>query len=138
MLSYVDCSILQYIDYTCISFALWGLMITCFFPYRSCKISIATQMLFKIGVPINFTNFTGKRLCWSPFFLKKTPTQEFSREICEIFKNTFICRTPSVDAFRYSFSGVASQLSSQIIELVSFAQWISFVNCDFIWIPKLS
>ena len=30
-----------------------------------CFRSILLQMLFKIGVPKNFTNFTGKHLCWS-------------------------------------------------------------------------
>ena len=46
-----------------------------------------------------FANFTGKHLCWSLFFtklqafrpatlLKKTPTQVFSCEICDILKNT--------------------------------------------------
>ena len=29
---------------------------------------------------------------------KKTPTQVFSYEVCEIFKNTFSYRTPPVDA----------------------------------------
>ena len=48
-------------------------------------------------------NFTGKQLCWSLFLIwlqvfrsavllkidSKTPTQVFSSEICEIFKNTY-------------------------------------------------
>ena len=47
----------------------------------------------------NFANFTGKHLCWSLFnkvtylkacnFIKKTPTQVFSCEIREIFKNNY-------------------------------------------------
>ena len=58
-------------------------------------------MFFKMGVLKNLTNFT-KNLCWSLFYfdkftflklpaalLKKTPTQVFSCEIWEIFKNTF-------------------------------------------------
>ena len=40
-----------------------------------------------------FEKFTGKQLCWSLFFKKvaglRTPTQVFSCEFCEIFKNTF-------------------------------------------------
>ena len=32
--------------------------------------SSRSQMLFKIGAPKNFANFTGKHLCWS-LFLKK-------------------------------------------------------------------
>ena len=53
----------------------------------------------KKGVLKNFTNFTRKHQCWSPFFnkvagaydfiKKETPTQVFSCEICEIFKNTY-------------------------------------------------
>ena len=52
-----------------------------------------------------FANFTGKHLCWSLFlakfftnFIKNTPTQVFSCEICKNFKNTFFYRTPSVAA----------------------------------------
>ena len=48
----------------------------------------------------NFTNFTGKHLCWSLFLIKllafrpgtlfkETPTPVFSSEICKIFKNTY-------------------------------------------------
>ena len=59
-----------------------------------------SQMFFKIGVLKNFSIFTGKHLCWSLLLnkwqtfksaalLKETPTQLFSCEYCEIFKNTF-------------------------------------------------
>ena len=41
----------------------------------------------KIGVLENFTKFTGKHLHRSLYF--KTPTQVFSFEFCEIFKNPF-------------------------------------------------
>ena len=40
----------------------------------------------------NFTILTGKHLCWSLFWLKlrqETPTQVFSCEYCENFKNTY-------------------------------------------------
>ena len=54
------------------------------------------QMLFKIGVVKSFANFTGKHLCWSHFlknlqaedlqlYLKSTPAQMFSCEVCKIF-----------------------------------------------------
>ena len=52
----------------------------------------------------NFTKFTGKHLCQSLFFNKvaslrpETLAQVFSREFCEIFKNTFFYRTPPVAA----------------------------------------
>ena len=72
--------------------------------------SSCTQMFFKIGVLENFTNFTGKHLCWSIFFnkvaslrpetlLKETPTQRFSCEISEIFKKTFSLQNTSCYCF---------------------------------------
>ena len=59
------------------------------------------------GVLKNFTTFTGKCLCQSLFFnkgaglrpatlLKRVPGTGVSREFCEIFKNTYFCRTPPV------------------------------------------
>ena len=67
--------------------------------------SSRSHMFFKIGVLKNFPNFTGKQLCWSLFltkfftnFIKNTPTQVFSCEICKTFKNTFFDRTPPVAA----------------------------------------
>ena len=66
------------------------------------------------GVLRNFTKFTGKHLCQSPFFnkvaecpkmvkhtvkiLQETLAQEFSSEFCEIPKNNFSYRTPLVAA----------------------------------------
>ena len=65
-------------------------------------ISIRSQMFFKIGVLKNFANFTGKHLRWSIFLTKlqalRSPTQLFSYEICELFKNTFFYRTKPVAA----------------------------------------
>ena len=67
--------------------------------------STRPQMFFKTGVLKNFANFTGKHLCWSLFliklqvfqvcsFIKKSPTQVFFCEICEIFKIIYFYRTP--------------------------------------------
>ena len=59
------------------------------------------RMFFKVVLK-NFANFTGKHLCWSLFnkafikFIKKTPTQVFSCEICKIFKKNFFYRKPLV------------------------------------------
>ena len=53
-------------------------------------------MFFKIGVLKNFAKFTGKHLC--NFINKETPTQVFSCEFCEIFKNTVFHRTLPLDA----------------------------------------
>ena len=61
------------------------------------------------GVLKNFENSKGKHLCQSLFlknlqaeglqlYLKNTPTQVFSCEVCEIFRNTFFYRTPRVIA----------------------------------------
>ena len=72
---------------------------------KSMEGSSCSHLLFKIGVLKNFANFTGEHLCWSLFltkfftdFIKNTPTQVFSCEICKIFKITFFHRTPPVAA----------------------------------------
>ena len=52
-------------------------------------------VILQKGVLKNFVDFTWKHLCWSIFF-DKVPTQLFSSEICEIFKNTYFYRTPPV------------------------------------------
>ena len=63
------------------------------------------QMFFKIDVLKNLTSFTGKHLRWSSFnkvaklYYKETPTQMFSCEICEVFKNIFFYRTSLDDCF---------------------------------------
>ena len=67
-----------------------------------------SQMFFKLGVLKNLENFTGKHLCWGPFFtkvaglkrsatlLKRDSTQMFPCEICEIIKNRYFYRTSPV------------------------------------------
>ena len=56
----------------------------------------------KKGFLENFAKFTGKHLCQSLFFNKvsETPAQVLFCEFCEIFKNTYIYRTPLVAAFK--------------------------------------
>ena len=51
----------------------------------------------KNGVLKNFAKFTEKHLCWSLFLIKlhklywkETPTQMFSCEFCDNFKNTYL------------------------------------------------
>ena len=69
-------------------------------------------MFLKVGVLKNFANFTEKQLRWNFFLIKLKalssatllkrevcPTQAFSCEICEIFKNTFFYSTPRLAAF---------------------------------------
>ena len=64
-----------------------------------------SRMIFKIGVINYFAIFTEKDLCWSLFLiksqalrpatlLKKRFQQMFSYEYCQIFKDSFFCRTP--------------------------------------------
>ena len=55
-------------------------------------------MFFKIGALKNFAILPGKHLCWSLFLrkLQETPTQVFSCEYWEIFKNSFFYRKPSL------------------------------------------
>ena len=68
-------------------------------------------MFCKKGVLKNFAEFKGKHLCRSLFLIKlqvkkaslrpeknETPTQVFSGEFCEIFRNTYFYRTSSVAA----------------------------------------
>ena len=65
----------------------------------SCR-SSQRRYSIKKDVLKSFTIFTGKHLCWSLFLitlqafrletlLKGTPTQVFSCEYCEIFKNSY-------------------------------------------------
>ena len=72
--------------------------------------NIRPDMFCKKGVLKNVTKFTGKHLYRSlvfnkfadlrpaTLFKKWTLTQVFSCEFCEIFKNTFSYKTPSVAA----------------------------------------
>ena len=64
----------------------------------------------KKGVPKNFAKFTGKHLSKNLFFnkvelepttlLKKRGSKQvFSCELCEIFKKSFLLRTPLDDCF---------------------------------------
>ena len=53
-------------------------------------VNVLSEVFCKKGVLKNFTNFTGKRLCQSLFFIKKEAlAQVFSGEFCEIFNDTF-------------------------------------------------
>ena len=71
-------------------------------------------------------NFAGKHLCWSLFnkvthlrafnFIKETPTQVFSCEICDIFMNTYYEKHLRTTASCYSevFQTIAALQSSEI------------------------
>ena len=99
-------------------------------PYlRRWTEAVAQRCFCKKGILRNFAKFTGKHLCQSLFFikvpglrpttlLKKTLTRLFSSEFCEICKNTFSYRTPSVAASGWIF-------------IVIF--WNSLTACNMIW-----
>ena len=53
----------------------------------------------KKGVLRNFAKFTGKHVCQSLFFNKETLAKVFSREFCEISKNTFFLQNTSGGGF---------------------------------------
>ena len=79
--------------------------------YRSSRL----QIFFKIDVLKNFAIFIGKYLLnvgqivgLQQLYLKVTPTNVFSCEYCEIFKNSFFYRTPLVAA-----SGIIKSLLMQ-------------------------
>ena len=67
-------------------------------------------MYFKIGVLKNF--LTVKHLCWSLSFIKlkkeEAPTQVFSCEHCEIFRNSFLYRTTTSGSCFCQFDKVAN------------------------------
>ena len=73
---------------------------------QNTSISSRLRMFFQTGVLKTFANFTEKHLCWSRFlkklqagsFIKKTPTQVISCEVCKNFKNTFSYSTTPVAA----------------------------------------
>ena len=78
--------------------------------YRSSR----PEVFCKKGVKTNFAKFIGKQLCQSLFLImlqaevcnfikKKTQAQVFYYKFCEIFKNTFLNRTPQVAASVYKF-----------------------------------
>ena len=71
--------------------------------YSGCRL----QIFFKIGLLKIFATFTGIHLCWSLFWIKlqalqiywkETPTQEFSSEYYEFFKNSYFYKTPPLPA----------------------------------------
>ena len=66
------------------------------------NIKSSREVFFKKGVLKNFPKFTGNtcaRAFCQQLYLKETLAQVFSCEFCEIFRNTFFCRTPVVAAF---------------------------------------
>ena len=75
-----------------------------------------TEVFYKKGVLKNFTIFTGKHLCQSLFFKKETLAHVFSCEFCEIFKNSFLYRTPLVTASKRTYFHASVQYLQGLIE----------------------
>ena len=64
--------------------------------------SSCRKVFCKKGALKYFTKLTGKHRCQSPFFIKvETLAQVFSCEFCEVFKNTYLQRTPLLAASEY-------------------------------------
>ena len=68
-----------------------------------------SQIIFEISVLKYFAIFTGKHLCWSlwkpeglQLYQKQTPTHVFSCKYCNIFKDSFLYRTPPVNASEWN------------------------------------
>ena len=66
----------------------------------------------------NIKNFTGKHLCWRfilgrQLYLKKTPTQVFFCEICEIFKNDYFEENLQTTASIQKFPSLFPPLSAK-------------------------
>ena len=81
--------------------------------------STHSQKLFKTGLK-NFTNFTGKHLCWTLFLIKLQPFRPttllkrdsntgVSCEICKDFKNTYFYGTSPIMLLYRVFKIFASQ-----------------------------
>ena len=88
--------------------------------------SSPSQMFLKIGVLKNFAIFTGKHLCWGLFLLKlqaqglqlyykESPTQMFSCEYCETFKNSFFYKIPAVAAALNCWNFISLTLDHDLI-----------------------
>ena len=60
------------------------------------------RMFYEVGVSINFVQFKEKsyKIADLQLYEKETPTQVFSCEYCEFFKNSFYYKTPPLAAFR--------------------------------------
>ena len=76
----------------------------------------------KKGVLRIFSKFTGKHLCQSLFFNKvaglnkETLAQVFFSELCEIFQNTYFCRTPPVAASVHLKTALLSKQTINVLK----------------------
>ena len=92
--------------------------------------SIRRKVFCKKDVAKTFANVTGKHLCWSLFLMKlqsgRTPAQEFSCELCEIFKNTvFIDTLTASTSMKERFTKMAEAYSKSCR-----ASFVNFFFCE--------
>ena len=89
-----------------------------------------SQMFSKIGVLKKFTIFTGKRLCWSLFSINLQPTQMFSWEYYDIFKNVFF-----TEHLRWLLLFITKSTLEVSLSLWwhIFNTWISKLNSSSFW-----
>ena len=89
------------------------------------------EVFCKKGVLRNFAKFTGKHLCQRLFFNKKESlAQVFSCKFCEISKNTFFYRTPSVaGSVNFFFYTLISFNLPLIIVVYLFVKCLILIHC---------
>ena len=80
------------------SYNMW-LIVNCYWTSSSLP-----EVFCKKDVLKDFVEFTGKHLSQGLLFKKETLAKLFSCEFCEIFKNTFLHRTPSMAASDWTSS----------------------------------
>ena len=100
------------------------------------------EVFYKRSVLKNLAEFMAKQLCQSTFLIKlqasglrliikkETLAQVFSREFCEIFKNTFY-RTPPDDCFWKLFFPGKLYLATNIFHLNDNTSY--FCSCTRLW-----
>ena len=92
----------------------------CFYINKLIKGNLSTlfrssrsQIFFRIDAFKNLAIFTGKQLCLQLYYIE-TPTQLFSCEYCEIFKNSFF-----IEIFRWLLLSLSFKIFPVIWKLTS-------------------
>ena len=123
--------------------------------------SSRSQMFFQIAVLRNFAELSRKCLCWSlyliklkawrpEFLLKKTPTQVFSCEYFEIFKNCFFIEHllfiilfqnfmwlyDSLDVFGYKIDIFYISWTIALSSIITLSEWVLHGYSVLAFIPE--
>ena len=103
------------------------------------------QMFFKIGALKIFINFTRKQPCWSLFlinFIKITPTQVASWEICKSFKKILFIEHLLWRLFLHSLRTLSILVMRILILVLILRLYVAaaylFLNCNFILVCRMS